>query len=408
MKKYAILTSVLALAACGGGSGGGMVAPARPAISDITGMRASVTNKTKVIEEVESKLGDLDAYATQTTQKKARAAKAGMTLDQKYELAMQLINQAKETLRNLNPAAIDDDNLNNVIMALKLAGQTVSETVDGVRDYISKNTPDDIISNVDKIVSEHTRKIDDATFDIISVSDDGEIEFGGLKIKTDGEHISAIALDYGDEPNGKFTMKPLGGKTFITVTSGGTQKEVHKSKLILLGKEHKLQYADFGYIENTPIVSGESEISREYLTGGYTIMEIEPNEMSGEMTFTGTAVATMWNDATGNYKNLRDDNATLTFNNGSESLEMKFKDWYNVKIKDDTIKFEGDVTDSRFAFTTANDTTKGKFDWGANYYGDGKPEEATANFGYSEGEYIDDDNTTLKGFTGSFGGKINQ
>ncbi|MBD5388857.1 hypothetical protein HDR63_01210 [bacterium] len=416
MKKYVILTSVLALAACGGGhhhDGGAIVAPERMTVNNMTGMGTSVTNKSKVIADVEDKLGDLNALADQVSPQMARAATTaqsqtragGMTMDQKYELALKLIAQAKETLRNLNQVTIDDNNLNDVIHALILAGQNIADkTVDGVKDIVSNIKPDDAMTDIDKIVDAATQKIDDVNFAIIAIEDEGTIGSGTLKIQTDGQNIRAVTMEYEDD-DAKFQMTPAAdGQSFTTVVTGGDYDETFHSEIFMLGKNHGLKYADFGYVENTQIDEGATEVSREYLTGGYDVMKIEP-EVDAKMEFSGTAVATVWNSPEEAYLNVRDDKATLTFDNGNETMDMHFDNWYNVTMTNNSIKFDGTVADERFVLDTAENPDNNKVILNTNYYGDGSISEATAHFGYVEGAYTDDDDT-LKGFTGAFGGKI--
>lgn len=410
MKKYAILTSVLALAACGGGSGSGggtiiggdtdikPITSNGPKVSDITGMNTSVVDKSAVVKSVEDKLGDLEQYAATP---KSRAAKSGMTLAQKYELAMQLIEKAKETLNDLT--SVTEENKNDVIEALKLAGQNVSDdtSINNIKENLG-----DIKETIDSIISGATQTLNDVEFNIVSANDDGEMENGVLKIKTDGKTISNIMLSYSDDPDDKFTLTPIEGNKFKSIVTGGDTDEVFESEIVMLGKQHKLQYADFGYVENTLIEGGESEVSREYLTGGYDAMRMSKEELSGKMTFSGAAVAQMWDDATTDYNYMQDDNATLTFDNGDETLNMQFKDWYTVTLSNNSIKFEGTAAKQQFALKTAENPDNSKVMLNTNYYGDGTAEEATANFGYVEGQYKGNGNTDLKAFTGAFGGKI--
>lgn len=389
MKKYAILTSVLAVAACGGGSGGsggvvgGRVMPTRLAISDITEMDAAIVDKASVVNIVKARLG---------------------TTPESYDQALEQIDNAKQILRTLDKTEITDENLDNVIMAMKLAGYgwkvPDDANVEAVQDVIVE-IKDSLITGIDAIVSDATKTIDDVKFNIVTPDNKGTLGNGVLYVKTKGSNITAIRLLYGDDenkPDKTVTMIPMGGNKFKQITGGAYIDDVAEGELVMFGKNQKLKYADFGYFDSTSIKDDKTIVSRDYFAGGYDfLVHIDKKELSGQtMTFTGTAVASMFDGNTASRKDMQDDAATLTFNNGAETLNMHFDDWYGVKLSNGGIEFTGDV-EAPFAFTTAASPVQDNVVFQTDYYGDSAPTEAVARFGYVEGD---------KAFTGAFGGKI--
>lgn len=389
MKKYAILASVLALAACGGGGSGsggavgGRVLPTRLAIRDITAMDTAIVDEAEVVKTVNNMLGN-----------------ASESYD--YDQALEQIDKARQTLRSLDKTGVTDENLDDVITALKLAGlgYTVPENadVDAIKEVIATMQDRNVVSLIDAIVSGATKTIDDVDFNIIGVSDNGTIDGGTLQINTKGANITAIRLVYNDKDKPELTMIPTGGNKFKQSTGGAWRDDfVATGELVMFGKNQKLKYADFGYYDGTLTKDDKTIVGRDYLAGGYELKHVDKDNLSGQtMTFTGTAVASVFDGDTATRQDMQDDTATLTFNDGTETLDMHFDDWYNVKVSDGGIEFTGTPTDENLTFTES----QGHVNFDANYYGDnGTPTEATARFDYVEGKKV---------FIGAFGGHTEQ
>lgn len=191
----------------------------------------------------------------------------------------------------------------------------------------------------------------------------------------------------------------------------------------LLGKDIGLKYADFGYADAhmTRTVDGENADWNEYNTmaGGYSLKKISADNlpMDTKMTFTGSAVAGLrvqvgnWDEEDGIEKQMlaRTNDATLTFDKGTEELEMNFSKntdaenrWYDVKFTKDAngninmhYSNEEALSDKDFALYgyTNNDvpldTKSENATFETSYYGDaGTASEATAVVGFRDEDML--------------------
>ena len=182
----------------------------------------------------------------------------------------------------------------------------------------------------------------------------------------------------------------------------------------MYGKEVGLKYSDFGITKvnyekryNDGTVEKNNSKEEWSISGAYANKNINKENIKDTLTFKGKAVGVVEN-----YNKFLDlnGNATLTFdsNNETETLNMSFNNWYDVKVS----KYY-DIDDANFTFSNPNnntidenfkfytDTQKGGI-LRTKYYGDDKtkPSEVVGSIYYRESDY----NTGSKEFRASFGG----
>lgn len=133
-------------------------------------------------------------------------------------------------------------------------------------------------------------------------------------------------------------------------------------------KDLKLAYSDFGLMTLTTSEKyevrdeAEEKISTRVFAGGYEDKRLTNDDLeriNGELTFKGKAIGGVnlkEEDNWTNSKNVisdtlsltsdKQDNVTLTFNNGQQNLVAEFNNWYDIEVTKDlgdnaTIKFTG-------------------------------------------------------------------
>ena len=218
--------------------------------------------------------------------------------------------------------------------------------------------------------------------------------------------------------------KQLDGKSYkdeilAQIDSGEWEAQNHTEEIEMHGKhvgEGKskgLRYSDFGYDIMT-----ESDNTEDYsiIAGGYEVMNIPYTEIVGKnMTFRGKAIATgsyKYNNAwkqdhftTGDNDTVLEmeiDGETIT-----ETLTMPFKDYYTVVVTkegdESQIQFTDwkGAADSKLKFAQENDIVTN--DAWIQYFGqNGKPSEAVGTITYEE------ESTYKPSFDAGFGVKISQ
>ncbi len=108
-------------------------------------------------------------------------------------------------------------------------------------------------------------------------------------------------------------------------------------ELATLGKEAGLQFADFGYAQETELEPNKTDRDFYVFTGGSNVIQ---NAAVKDAAFTGTAVAYIESDKPGNIVNqisATDDAKLVVDANGNHTLTMNFskadKPWYDVVAK---------------------------------------------------------------------------
>lgn len=137
-----------------------------------------------------------------------------------------------------------------------------------------------------------------------------------------------------------------------------TKKE--SIKYTSYAKDMKLAYSDFGMID---ITGGDTYKGKtapidetKVFAGGYETKKIDPTKIAGTITFNGKAIGAVNYIGYANQTGVddsqvakkldlkgNDNNATLEFNNGAQTLTALFNNWYDVTATTDT-NGKGDIT----------------------------------------------------------------
>ena len=342
MKKLAILTSILALTACGGGSGSGGSAPIMPDAPVVpdSGMRVSD-------DAIES-----NELIT--------------------SMASEILIAQDGTLPNIiRPAHIV--HRGNKYLAYHLDdAKFFDNTMESADEYISfgidENTGEinnmsyhwnDIVESIDRnpnsrIFTEHVYKYKVQLENVTYYTD-------SLPVLPDGQQYpkEQIIEAFKDAHEGKVSESTL-DKIIEKVESTDeliATEYVHNHVIDLYGKSlpksHKLKYSDFGY---TTILA--KEINQEgdgtgddnsVVFGGYEVQQIKNPEQLHDLEFSGKAIAALGTTGdNGNTTIATDDTAAkLTVDeHGVQTLIMPFNDYYTIQVVkpqngDETITWQG-------------------------------------------------------------------
>lgn len=448
MKKFAILASILALAACGGGSGGGhggstyqpeILKPENVITEDMLTRNAELAKKLQTIEYVENNLGDLGSTPSTQSVQTGRGASGrflNMTLsdfEKRYQQALayfdvleKVMNKSGEiTIGDLKIAyslaankplneitkydlpGIDiehkDDttviNVNTLLSNLQIYIKDRVETNIDLKDSATQDIKNDITElasteeidhNASLINPELLKNLDNieslknmfAGFEFIIDENNGKIiaadvgdEYGSIPLervnnssvfKSNGEiyfldiyydsHNRSLAtnelktgtelrafLDEKLAHDGWYTAMSDDEKTaFVQKIDNGEYAEWSHANLIgdlhSLGKVNGLKYSDFGYYKIK-----EFDFTFTY-EGGIDDHKIDKDNMPTDNTFVfkGTAAGELQSNFYPTEGEEISDNklivtnngaATLTFNNGTETMNLPFNNWYTVNVE---------------------------------------------------------------------------
>lgn len=297
MKKLALLTSVLALAACGGGSGGGSNGgvpgtvpggdvpgtnpPQAGNVDKITSLLPEITvdgpdgQKTYTLEDVkffDPSIGSEEGYLT-------------FGLDDNGEIDSIKI-MAGDTIAG-NATRVD-----NGLFSLTTGFKYKVSGIEGGQDYYTT----DIMLSGDYTTEAIINAFESVWADKVSP----EI-MDAIKAKVANNDIEREEIDY-------------------------------DLAVELYGKSVGLKYSDFGY--NT-MSSPDDPNDSSAMFGGYEVKRIDNPVFTDKMTFTGKAIAALSRNGKNAEKIIAtDDNATtLNFDNGKATLTMPFNDWYSIIVE---------------------------------------------------------------------------
>lgn len=376
MKKIAILTSVLALAACGGGGGGGGGAQLPPTLLE---QGNSTTTVKRNVNDTNYKV-----YKKLTSNTELIAAhnpfRDASTESAKYAKSLELVDEMGKTIRAWSQAAKDDPangaknyaqaNYEKAHQALQVWGATSTELGDynpgnyeKLADYFTDpanrlNNPDTLeisFINWSRRQGTQAKLADNFGPDFISSLKGDATTTGDAKLTFDDNgkltkvHIvksDRVQRDYTVDENGKITEL-----TETTVTpSGRLSRPMHlptpdTSRVATFGNVVGLQYSDFGYLTHSPATTeaeGTIEADGWTFAGGYQIMKRDV-QSSGEFKGVATAVIknsqgdmmeTVTRDASV-YVDTGTDSATLTAN-----FAHAANPWYNVQLSNDSLMMD--------------------------------------------------------------------
>lgn len=374
MKKIAILTSILALAACGGGGGAGgtQLPPLPPALieqgNSTTTVARNVSNTNyKIYKNLTSNTELIDAH---------HPFSDASTESAKYAKSVELIDEMAETLRAWSQAAKDDPangaknyaqaNYEKAHRALQVWGATSADLGDynpgnyeKLADYFTDpanrlNNPDTLeisFINWSRRQGTQAKLADNFGQDFISsLKADKSSDTGNATLTFDDNgkltevHIikdASTSRTYTVDENGQIksftesisTGKPLKSRPY----------KPDSSRVATFGNVVGLQYSDFGYLTHGQAknVVGGTELADGWtFAGGYQIMKRDV-QSSGE--FKGVATAVIKNSQGDMMETAtRDANVWVDTGTGSATLTANFthaaNPWYDVKLSNDDVR----------------------------------------------------------------------
>lgn len=415
MKKIAILTSILALAACGGGSGsgGGGSAPimpnapvvpneaemARSSNSVITGM-VSVDNESIRTDYVKNALGDdyyLDVSNGTINPSRSAVIRSGANAGGGKNICKSekdcndlAFNNMKDWLIE-NIDSLDENNIENsadLRKALILAGfkDDLPGNWDDVKEWFFDNK-DAIKQQAQDIydqLGEHEEfNLEDVVFTMSSASlgdEDGGKDQLTFDVDENGKITGVDFKTYAPNDQGEL-VKADEGDFYAKRTDDENEFLIHQERegeilegnvaIETYGRNVGLKYSDFGAFVG--VINGDA--TNEGFAGGYTTKEVKDiSKISGEMNFVGRVVGTVQPKSEDGDGLPLGGVATLNFNNGTETLSLAFDNWYDVRIEktgdQGDIHFtNGDViTNDEYKFAAGNELTTENF-LNGNYEG---------------------------------------
>lgn len=364
MKKTLILTSILALAACGGGSGGGSA----PVVQD-SGMRVSsdaiLSNK-----NVTSMASEILIAKNGTAPNIVRSASVvnGSTEYIAYHLDdAKFFESDMEDGEYISFGIDEKGQINNMSYHRQDNGSDVVES-------INRDGPDSSIftENVYKY------RVELADHTILYTDSLPVDEYSKDQIKQAFKHTYE-----GELPDAVFTEID----SIIDSTNMEPTEYVHRHVIELQGKDlpdsNKLRYGDFGY---TTILAKEIHEEGDgvgddnsVVFGGYEIKEIQNPTLTG-MTFSGKAIAALGGIHQNGVKKIETDDTATTLtidNNGKQTLTMPFNDYYTINVEkpqngNETITWAGttSINDNGKNYALDANQAVGNQHVSMKYYGD--------------------------------------
>lgn len=452
MKKIAILTSVLALAACGGGGGGGaggtvgggtQLPPPLPPVMLEDGN--STTTVARNVDDINYQL-----YKKLTSNTELISAydpfSDASTESAKYAKSLELVDEMKATLRAwCQKAAASADgakiyaqaNYEKARRALLIWGATSAElgdynkladyfTANGLnnpetfntRIYMWRNSQGTQAALADNFGKDFisSLKANDATTTgdaILTFNDSGKLT--EVNIIKDASTSRTYTVDENGQI--KFTQSISTGGSFGGRPLTSKQYTPDSSRVATFGNVVGLQYSDFGYLTHGQAknVDGNTEPADGWtFAGGYKIMERKP-QSSGE--FKGVAIAVIKNSQGDMMETAtRDANVWVDTGTGNTTLTANFaaavNPWYNVQLSNDSLMMDDAGANIPEEFRVKMSETSSTPTQGEKYlvtraFGEGvDPTEMVATGAVTGMAGATDGNTVDAHF--SFGGKFEQ
>lgn len=379
MKKIAILTSILALAACGGGGGGGggaggtQLPPLPPALIE---QGNSTTTVARNVNDSNYQL-----YKKLTSNAELNDAhhpfSDASTESAKYAKSLELADEMKATLQAWSEAAEADPangaknyaqaNYEKAHRALLVWGATKTQlgafnsgNSDKLADYFTTNglnNPDTIKMRIYAWSNGHgtPKTLTDFGQDFISSLKGDATTTGDATLTFDDNgkltevHIikdASTSRTYTVDENGKIT------EFTESISTGGPSRPLKSrpykpdsSRVATFGNVVGLQYSDFGYLthgqaKNT--VGHTNPADGWTFAGGYQIMKRDV-QSSGE--FKGVATAVIKNSQGDMMETAtRDANVWVDTGTGNTTLTANFaaavNPWYNVQLSNDSLMMD--------------------------------------------------------------------
>lgn len=336
MKKTLILTSILALTACGGGSGSG--GGGAPVVQD-SGMRVSsdaiLSNK-----NVTSMASEILIAKNGTAPNIVRSAS--------------VVNDGTEYIAyHLDDAKFFESDMED--------GEYISFGIDENNGQINnmsyhwKENNSDMVESVNRESSDNSVFTENVYKFHVTVGMNTYYTDSLVPGKYSKEQIKEAFHDAYDGEISDDILSDI--EAAVDVTDMVPTEYVHRHVIDLQGKDmpesNKLRYSDFGY---TTILAKEIHESGDgvgddnsVVFGGYEIKEIQNPNLTNGMAFSGKAIAALGVVHGNGVKKIETGNTdtTLTIDaNGKETLTMPFNDYYTIRVEkpqnaDETISWTG-------------------------------------------------------------------
>lgn len=430
MKKILILTSVLALTACGGGHGGGSV---ESSVLDTPGMRAAVTLDSTVVDsnnKITSMVSEVlvAADGSKITPSTSRSATAHYNGQQFNSYRLDDVDFKMGGEDSFVRFEVDND---GKIIALAKYDRSddftgkpaynVSEEGRFVRTgdkefkkelYIYEVDLSGV-AGIDSIVSEHFHDDFDFMADSGDLKPDEIKEKFKTKLRREIDKIKASQLNHDNDS--VFENAYTKYVAAVDAMSNFDNPEKFYADLVVDGVNHGLRFADLGYAElivkeheNDSLENAVEHTFTPYV-GGYDVLKVRPSDLTDNTTFSGVAIAGIDHKKYG-YEGeddindgmlVRQDDAKLTINKDSsarlvmddlvatDNLHVG-KHWYNVQID-----FAADTTADKGlpTFTISGTTDATGFELPAGVPAGGLVKEFTAdNWRAHEQQYVQSGN----------------
>ncbi len=373
MKKIAILTSVLALAACGGGGGGGGGAGGTQLPPPLPPVMLEDGNSTTTVKR---NVDDINYQLYQKLKSNTELISVynpfidASTESAKYAKSVELVDEMKETLRAWCQAAAASadgakiyaqNNYDKAHRALLIWGATSAELGDynKLADYFTAkglNNPETFNARI------YAWRTADATQAALAAdfgqgfisslkgdataTGDATLKFdnNGKLTEVDIRRNNSALRTYTVDENGKITKL-----TERTVRPGGvvgsprTLPTPDSSRVATFGNVVGLQYSDFGYLTHGPatmIAGSTNPADGLTFAGGYQIMK---RDLQGAGEFKGVAIAVIKNSQGDMMETAtRDANVYVDPSSSETTLTANFthaaNPWYDVKLSNDDVR----------------------------------------------------------------------
>ena len=393
MKRFAILTSVMALAACGGGSSN---------VYD-SGIRVSgdAINSNKYVTSMASEI----LIAKDGTS--SNIVRSGSVVSGGKEYIAYHLDDAKFFESDMEPDEY-------VSFGIDAHGQ-----IDNM-SYHWKENGSDMVESINRDGSESSIFTENVYKYHVELANHTVLYTDSLPIdEYSKEQIKQAFRHTFDGELSDEVFAEIDG--IIDSTDMEPTEYVHHHVVDLQGKDlpdsHKLRYGDFGY---TTILAkeihepgdGEGD-DNSVIFGGYEIKEIQNPENMNGLTFSGKAIAALGGIHQNGVKKIEtgDTATTLTVDaDGNQTLSMPFNDYYTIRVEktqngDETISWTGTTSIDENGENFALDATKpvNNQHVSMKYYGDdATPSEVVGGVKFTN------DGFTENGveFNGAFGLKI--
>ena len=337
MKKCFILTSVLALAACGGGSGGG-----NAIVVQDSGMRVSsdAIQSNKNVTSMASEILVAKNGASPNIVRSSAVVNSGTEYIAYHLDDAKFFENDMESDEYISFGIDKNGQIDNMSRHWKENGSDMVESV-------NRDGPDSSIFT-ENVYKYHVELANHAVLYTDSLP---IYEYSKEQIKQ--AFRDAYEEDLSDEEFAEID-------SIIDSTDMEPTEYVHHHVIDLQGKNlpdsNKLRYGDFGY---TTILAKEIHESGDgvgddnsVVFGGYEIKEIQNPTLTTGMTFSGKAIAALGGIHQNGVKKIETDDTATTLtidNNGKQTLTMPFNDYYTINVEkpqngNETITWTGNTS----------------------------------------------------------------